>query len=114
MFTQSDMDDSNFGLDENGRTVLMDFSEIGVLPDTLRGSLIETVSQNDYDESSVVRAVVRVVVQAIFDFEVVDDDEIFPFCRRSESSRVTSVAFVTCVTRALACLAQSRSSTCQT
>ena len=34
MFTQSDMDDSNFGLDENGRTVLMDFSDIGVLPDT--------------------------------------------------------------------------------
>jgi hypothetical protein len=34
MFTQSDMDDSNFGLDENGRTVLMDFGEIGLLPDT--------------------------------------------------------------------------------
>ena len=34
IFTQSDMDDSNFGLDENGRTVLMDFSEIGLLPDT--------------------------------------------------------------------------------
>ena len=34
MFTQSDMDYSNFGLDENGRTVLMNFSDIGVLPDT--------------------------------------------------------------------------------
>ena len=34
MFTQSDMDDSNFGVDENGRTVLMDFSEVGILPET--------------------------------------------------------------------------------
>ncbi|KAH9169783.1 hypothetical protein EDB89DRAFT_1982495 [Lactarius sanguifluus] len=34
MFTQSDMDDSNFGVDENGRTVLMDFSEVGLLPET--------------------------------------------------------------------------------
>ena len=34
MFTQSDMDDSNFGVDEHGRTVLMGFSEIGMLPET--------------------------------------------------------------------------------
>ena len=34
MFTQSDMDDSNFGVDEHGRTVLMDFCEIGLLPET--------------------------------------------------------------------------------
>lgn len=34
MFTQSDMDDSNFGVDEHGRTVLMDFSEIGMLPES--------------------------------------------------------------------------------
>ena len=34
MFTQSDMDDSNFGVDEQGKTVLMDFSEIGLLPET--------------------------------------------------------------------------------
>ena len=34
MFAQSDMDDSNFGVDEHGRTVLMDFSGIGVLPET--------------------------------------------------------------------------------
>ena len=34
MFTQSDMDDSNFGIDERGRTVLMDFSDIGLLPQT--------------------------------------------------------------------------------
>ena len=27
MFTHSDMDDSDFGVDENRRTVLMDFSE---------------------------------------------------------------------------------------
>ncbi|KAF8273317.1 hypothetical protein EI94DRAFT_1716399 [Lactarius quietus] len=34
MFTQSDIDVSNFGVDENGRTVLMDFSEVGLLPET--------------------------------------------------------------------------------
>ena len=32
MFTQSNMDDSNFGVDEHNRTVLMDFSEIGCCP----------------------------------------------------------------------------------
>ena len=31
MFTQSDMHPSNFGVDENGQTVLMDFREIGVV-----------------------------------------------------------------------------------
>ncbi|KAI0683299.1 hypothetical protein BC835DRAFT_1296402, partial [Cytidiella melzeri] len=30
-FTQSDMDDSRFGVDENRRTVSMDFCKIGVL-----------------------------------------------------------------------------------
>lgn len=34
MFSQSDMDSSNFGLDEQGRTVLLDFAEIGRLPAT--------------------------------------------------------------------------------
>lgn len=34
MFTQSDMDDANFGVDEHGRTVLMHFSAIGLLPET--------------------------------------------------------------------------------
>ncbi|KAI5990732.1 hypothetical protein EDD15DRAFT_2278600 [Pisolithus albus] len=34
MFTQADMHDSNFGVDENGRTVLMDFSEVGLLPES--------------------------------------------------------------------------------
>ena len=34
MFTQSDMHDSNFGVDENGRTVLMDFNTIGLLPES--------------------------------------------------------------------------------
>jgi hypothetical protein len=34
MFAQSDMDDSNFGVDEHGRTVLMNFSEIGMLPES--------------------------------------------------------------------------------
>ena len=34
MFTQSDMHPSNFGVDEHGKTVLMDFAEIGLLPET--------------------------------------------------------------------------------
>ena len=34
MFTQSDMDPSNFGVDQHGKTVLMDFGRIGVLPET--------------------------------------------------------------------------------
>jgi len=34
MFTQPGMDVSNFGVDENGRTILMDFSEVGLLPET--------------------------------------------------------------------------------
>lgn len=34
MSAPSDMDVSNFGVDENGRTVLMDFSEVGLLPET--------------------------------------------------------------------------------
>ena len=34
MFTQSDMHDSNFGVDENGRTVLMDFNMVGLLPES--------------------------------------------------------------------------------
>lgn len=34
MFSQSDMDASNFGLDEHGNTVLLDFAEIGLLPET--------------------------------------------------------------------------------
>lgn len=32
IFTQSDMDASNFAVDEDGNTVLLDFGEIGVLP----------------------------------------------------------------------------------
>jgi predicted unusual protein kinase regulating ubiquinone biosynthesis (AarF/ABC1/UbiB family) len=34
MFTQSDMHFSNFGVDENGKTVLMDFEDVGLLPET--------------------------------------------------------------------------------
>jgi hypothetical protein len=34
MFAQSDMDLSNFGVDENGKTVLMDFEDVGLLPET--------------------------------------------------------------------------------
>jgi hypothetical protein len=34
MFSQSDMHESNFGIDEDGRTVLMDFATIGLLPET--------------------------------------------------------------------------------
>jgi hypothetical protein len=33
-FWQSDMDDSNFGVDKNGEVVLMDFASIGLLPET--------------------------------------------------------------------------------
>ena len=32
IFTQSDMDASNFGVDDSGNTVLLDFGEIGLLP----------------------------------------------------------------------------------
>ncbi len=34
MFTQSDMHPSNFGVDQHGKTVLMDFATIGLLPET--------------------------------------------------------------------------------
>lgn len=34
MFTQADMHHSNFGVDENGRTVLMDFNKVGLLPES--------------------------------------------------------------------------------
>jgi hypothetical protein len=34
MFTQSDMHPSCFGVDQHGKTVLMDFAEIGLLPQT--------------------------------------------------------------------------------
>ena len=34
MFTQSNMDLSNFGVDEQDKTVLMDFRDIGLLPET--------------------------------------------------------------------------------
>ncbi|EDQ98976.1 uncharacterized protein LACBIDRAFT_318417 [Laccaria bicolor S238N-H82] len=35
MFLQSDLDKSNFGIDKDGKTVLMDFESIGLLPETL-------------------------------------------------------------------------------
>jgi len=34
MFAQSDMDLSNFGIDESGKTVIMDFETVGLLPET--------------------------------------------------------------------------------
>jgi len=34
MFTQSDMHPSNFGVDQDGKTVLMDFATIGLMPET--------------------------------------------------------------------------------
>jgi hypothetical protein len=34
MFTQSDMHPSNFGVDQHGKTVLLDFAEIELLPET--------------------------------------------------------------------------------
>jgi hypothetical protein len=33
-FIQSDTDDSNFGVDDHGRPVLIDLRDVGVLPDT--------------------------------------------------------------------------------
>ena len=44
MFTQSDMDLSNFGIDEQDKTVLMDFGEIGLLPETF---VAHTMSTHD-------------------------------------------------------------------
>lgn len=35
MFAQSDMHESNFGVDENGNTVIKDFAGIGFIPETL-------------------------------------------------------------------------------
>jgi hypothetical protein len=34
MFTQSNMHLSNFGIDKNQKTVLMDFKDVGLLPKT--------------------------------------------------------------------------------
>jgi hypothetical protein len=34
IFTQSDMDSSNFGIDKQGRTVLLDFAHIMLLPES--------------------------------------------------------------------------------
>ena len=34
VFTQSDMDASNFGIDEEGRACLFDFTEVGLLPES--------------------------------------------------------------------------------
>ncbi|KAK7052936.1 hypothetical protein VNI00_004256 [Paramarasmius palmivorus] len=34
MFIQPDMDSSNFGVDEHGKTVLMDFGEVALLPES--------------------------------------------------------------------------------
>ncbi|KIO26467.1 hypothetical protein M407DRAFT_24191 [Tulasnella calospora MUT 4182] len=34
VFTQSDVDESNFGIDDEGKTVLLDFAEVGILPES--------------------------------------------------------------------------------
>lgn len=34
------MHDSNFGVDEHGRTVVMDFRDVGVLPETFVASML--------------------------------------------------------------------------
>jgi hypothetical protein len=44
MFTQSDMHPSNFGVDQHGKTVLMDFAEIGLLPETF---VVHTMSSEE-------------------------------------------------------------------
>ena len=42
MFTQSNPDISNFGVDEKNKMVLMDFAEIGLLPKTLVAHAMST------------------------------------------------------------------------
>jgi predicted unusual protein kinase regulating ubiquinone biosynthesis (AarF/ABC1/UbiB family) len=42
MFTQSDMNLSNFGVNEQGKTVVMDFGKIGVLPETFVAHMMST------------------------------------------------------------------------
>ncbi|KZP15618.1 hypothetical protein FIBSPDRAFT_921082 [Athelia psychrophila] len=49
MFMQPDMDPSNFGVDEHGNTVLMDFAEIAILPESFAAYML---SSNDSLASS--------------------------------------------------------------
>ncbi|KZP06660.1 hypothetical protein FIBSPDRAFT_876331 [Athelia psychrophila] len=49
MFMQPDMDPSNFGVDEHGNTVLMDFAEIAMLPESFAAYML---SSNDSLASS--------------------------------------------------------------
>ncbi|KAI6109448.1 hypothetical protein EDD16DRAFT_1886653 [Pisolithus croceorrhizus] len=42
MFTQSDMDPSNFGVDEHGKTTMMDFGAIGLLPESFAAHTMST------------------------------------------------------------------------
>ncbi|KAI6096803.1 hypothetical protein EDD16DRAFT_637009 [Pisolithus croceorrhizus] len=42
MFTQSDMDPSNFGVDEHGNTTLMNFGAIGLLPESFAAHTMST------------------------------------------------------------------------
>ena len=44
MFWQSDMHESNFGVDKDGRTVLMDFESIGLVPESF---VFYTVSSDE-------------------------------------------------------------------
>ena len=53
MFTQSDMDLSNFGVDEKNKTVLMDFGDIGLLPETL---VAHTMTTYDGSLAPIVRS----------------------------------------------------------
>jgi hypothetical protein len=53
MFTQSDMDPSNFGVDEQDQTVVMDFAEIGLLPETF---VAYTMSTHDSSLDPIARS----------------------------------------------------------
>ena len=44
VFTQSDMDASNFGVDDKGRTCLLDFGEVGLLPESFATYTVSSVA----------------------------------------------------------------------
>ena len=52
MFTQSNMDFGNFGVDEQDKTVLMNFRDIGLLPETFVAYTMPTYDSLDAIASS--------------------------------------------------------------
>ncbi|KIO26487.1 hypothetical protein M407DRAFT_243703 [Tulasnella calospora MUT 4182] len=43
VFTQSDVDESNFGIDDEGKTVLLDFAEVGILPESFASHTMSSI-----------------------------------------------------------------------